>query len=106
MWSLTLYFLFLYVNTIIIFHLGTPQNILWIIVIHSTWSQAFGCGGKAGYQNRMGKNAPDRVLLLKTYIENSSAIIETKNSYMDFRVKNMDEVKKSGSIQVLKIKEK
>lgn len=49
--------------------------------------------GKAGYQNKMGKNAPDRELNLKPYFENSSANIETKNSYMDFRVKNMDEVK-------------
>ena len=87
-----LYF-FVYVNTLIIFHPSTPKNILWITVIGSTGSQAFSCGGKAGYQNRMDKNAPDRVLNLKTYIENNHANIETKNSYMNFRVKNMDEIK-------------
>ncbi|XP_035585196.1 cytochrome c oxidase subunit 7A-related protein, mitochondrial-like [Zalophus californianus] len=45
----------------------------------------------------MGKNAPDRELNLKIHIENNSANIEIKNSYMDFRMKNMDEAEAAGS---------
>lgn len=78
-------FFFLYVNTIIIFHLGTPQNILWITVIGGTWSPAFGCGEKAGYQNKMGKNAPDRELNLKTILWKQQCKYRDEKFFYEFQ---------------------